>query len=295
MYHTKLRPKKYDIIIIVYIMLLFTGYLETAAFTGYRQAKAAAKIHNGRKYEKMNVLIVDDDLPYLRSLKNRTHWEALSVEKVYTASSASEAMDLLSSQAETIDLLITDIEMPKESGLKLIEWCREQNLPCLSIILSSFPDFSYAQQAISLGVFAYLLKTAEQSVLETMIRRAGTEMIRRRQETGPAPESPSPSRHISKIRFYISQHITENISREALAAFVGFTPDYLSSYFKKETGSTLNQYIHNEKIQFAKRMLLQTDLPVSVIAQNLGFETSSYFTALFKKTTGMTPREYRKQ
>lgn len=241
----------------------------------------------------MDVLIVDDDLPYLRSLKNQIHWAALSVEQVYTAASAADAIALLSSKA-SIDLLITDIEMPKKSGLKLIEWCREQHLPCLSIILSSFPDFSYAQQAISLGVFAYLLKTADQTVLETMIRRAGAEIVRRR-ETAPPAETPSQPRQISKIRYYISEHITETISREALAAYVGFSPDYLSSYFKKETGSTLNQYIHSEKIRFAQRMLLQTDLPVSVIAQNLGFETSSYFTALFKKTTGMTPWEYRRQ
>ncbi|MCI7813200.1 MAG: helix-turn-helix domain-containing protein [Lachnospiraceae bacterium] len=239
----------------------------------------------------MKVLIVDDDILYLQSIRDEVHWGTLSVEKVYTASCAADAKTLL--ETGRIDLLITDIEMPGKSGLNLIHWCKEKGLSCLVIILSSFPDFSYAQQAIALGVSAYLLKTADKTVLEKMIQRAAAQILRQREENPEKMEVRQPYQ-IEQIRYYVSEHITEEISRDALAEYVGFTPDYLSAYFKKETGTTLSNYISNEKIQFAQRMLLQTDLPVSVIAQNLGFESSSYFTALFRKKTGMTPREYRK-
>lgn len=240
----------------------------------------------------MNVLIVDDDIPYLRSIRDNIHWKELAVENVYTASGMSGAVSQLTSKK--IDLLITDIEMPGKSGLNLIDWCRKEKLPCTVIILSSFPDFEYAQQAISLGVFAYLLKSADQEMLENMIRRAITQ-IRQKQRQSDMPAGEKKTAQIEKIQFYISEHITEEISRDALAAYVGFTPEYLSSYYKKETGVSLNNYISSEKIRFAQTMLCQTDLPVSVIAQNLGFETSSYFAALFRKNVGMTPREYRKK
>ena len=240
----------------------------------------------------MNVLIVDDDIPYLRSIRDEICWQTLSVENIYTATCAADASVLLNTR--TIDLLITDIEMPGKSGLDLIQWCKEQKRACIVIILSSFPDFSYAQRAISLGVFAYLLKSGDQTILENMIRRAAAQILHSQEGNIELAEKRQ-SQQIEKIQYYISEHITEEIRRDALAEYVGFTPEYLSSFFKKETGTTLNTYINNEKIRFAQRMLLQTDLPVSVIAQNLGFETSSYFTALFRKTTGMTPREYRKQ
>lgn len=239
----------------------------------------------------MNVLIVDDDVPYLRTIREGVRWQNLSVGQVYTASNTQEALTLL--EERQIDLLITDIEMPGKSGLSLIEWCKEQNLSMETIILSSFPDFSYAQKAIALGVSAYLLKTADRETLEDMIRRTAVRMLQSK-DRALKEVKPRQSHYIEKIRHYVAKHITEEISRDALAEHVGFTPEYLSSYFKKETGKTLGTYINCEKIEFSKRMLLQTDLPVSVIAQNIGFETSSYFTALFKKTTGVTPREYRK-
>jgi two-component system response regulator YesN len=245
-----------------------------------------------KRGKEMNVLIVDDDVPYLNSLCREIHWKALLAEEVYTAMGGAEAMEILRTRA--IDLLITDIEMPGKSGLHLLDWCREESYRCMTIILSSFPDFSYAQRAISLGVFSYLLKTSEYSVLEDMIRRAMVELMRRREQQEETSEARQPGQ-IEKIRYYISEHISEEINRSMLAKYVGFSPEYLSSYFKKMTGQSLNSYINSEKIYFSQKMLLQTDLPISMIAQNLGFETSSYFTALFRKMTGMTPREFRKK
>lgn len=240
----------------------------------------------------MKVLIVDDDIPYLRAIRDGVRWQTLAVEQVYAVSSFMDAVSLL--EKEQIDLLISDIEMPGKSGLSLIQWCKEQNILCMVVILSSFPDFSYAQKAISLGVFAYLLKTVDQTVLENTILRAVTQILSQKGQEKEQTKMRQ-SRQMEKICHYVSEHITEEISRDILAEYVGFTPEYLSSFFKKEAGMTLNSYINHEKIKFAQRMLIQTDLPVSMIAQNLGFETSSYFTSLFRKTTGMTPREYRKE
>ena len=78
-----------------------------------------------------------------------------------------------------------------------------------------------------------------------------------------------------------------------MAAHMGFSPEYLSTLFKKETGNTFSEFIKNERISFAKRLLKQTNLPISMISENVGFDSLAYFSSVFKSVMGCTPREYR--
>jgi len=71
------------------------------------------------------------------------------------------------------------------------------------------------------------------------------------------------------------------------------SPNYLSDLLKKETGKNAQELIHYQVIELAKNTLLSTDLPVSQIAYDLGFEYPQYFSKLFKNKTGMTPGEFR--
>ena len=70
---------------------------------------------------------------------------------------------------------------------------------------------------------------------------------------------------------------------------------YLSTKFKKETGMTLSQYIQEQKIGKAKSLLKSTDRSILEIATYLGFSSQGYFQNVFKKLTGMTPKDYRNQ
>jgi AraC-like DNA-binding protein len=72
-----------------------------------------------------------------------------------------------------------------------------------------------------------------------------------------------------------------------------FSVGYFGDLIKKETGQTAQQYIQNKLINLAKEALLGTDLPVSEIALNLGFEYPQHFTRMFKKVTGKSPSEFR--
>ena len=72
-----------------------------------------------------------------------------------------------------------------------------------------------------------------------------------------------------------------------------FSVGYFGDLIKKETGQTAQQYIQNKIIHLAKEALLGTDLPVSEIALNLGFEYPQHFTRMFKKVTGKSPSEFR--
>lgn len=98
---------------------------------------------------------------------------------------------------------------------------------------------------------------------------------------------------ITTVKNYIHAHLEQDLTREALAAMVYLTPDYLSHLFKRETGFSLTNYIIYERIEEAKRMLAGTDRSISEIATRCGFQNISYFSRQFRRFTGVTPREFR--
>ncbi|MDO5425049.1 MAG: response regulator [Eubacteriales bacterium] len=98
---------------------------------------------------------------------------------------------------------------------------------------------------------------------------------------------------IAAVKAYIHSHLEEKLDRDTLAAKVYLSPDYLSHCFKRQTGVSLTNYIIGERIEEAKRLLSKKDLNIRDIAISCGFQNISYFTRQFKKSTGMTPREFR--
>ena len=103
-------------------------------------------------------------------------------------------------------------------------------------------------------------------------------------------------RAANKIEYaidYIREHFNEEIVINDLAARLDMSASYFSSIFKKEVGQSTMQYITSLRMERAKIYLANSDLSVAVIAKNVGYEDSQYFFRVFKKTTGMTPLQYR--
>ena len=99
---------------------------------------------------------------------------------------------------------------------------------------------------------------------------------------------------VAMVKEYIQNHLYDELGRDMLAASVYLNPDYLSHIFRKETGSSLTNYIIDKRIQKAKLLLAQNEMSIRDIAIACGFQNISYFSRQFKKSTGMTPREFRK-
>lgn len=101
------------------------------------------------------------------------------------------------------------------------------------------------------------------------------------------------SKQIQICQNYIQMHLSERITVETLAQFVGYSETYLSKKFKQETGKNILDYINECRIESAKQMLVSCELSIQEISAQLGFGTQSYFGAQFKKATGISPSEYR--
>ena len=103
----------------------------------------------------------------------------------------------------------------------------------------------------------------------------------------------SESSTVELVIQYISDHISEDLSRENLAGYVYLNPDYLNRIFKREVGMPIKEYIQNEKMKIAKELLEMTDLTVSEIGKQVGYFNFGHFSTSFKKITGRTPGDYR--
>ena len=103
----------------------------------------------------------------------------------------------------------------------------------------------------------------------------------------------NPSGLVLKITNYIEHHLSEPITAEILARELFLSRPYLSMKFKKETGISLTDFIQNEKIEEAKKLLCHSSKSMTAISSYLGFSSPSHFTRVFKKCTGQTPHKYR--
>lgn len=99
---------------------------------------------------------------------------------------------------------------------------------------------------------------------------------------------------IDKVIRFINKNVHKSISLSMIADEFHFNKSYLSRIFKVETGQNIVQYITDCKITKAKEYLSQTDMRLSEISNSLSFSNQQYFSIIFKKETGLTPIEFKK-
>ncbi len=94
---------------------------------------------------------------------------------------------------------------------------------------------------------------------------------------------------------HISTRYAEHLTLEEMAGIVSFSPDYLSRIFRQETGISFNQYLNHVRIAKAKELIRHSSLRFTDISQMTGFDDQSYFTKVFCRVEGISPREYARQ
>ena len=243
------------------------------------------------------VLIVDDEAPIRKALSQTINWPLLDCEIYDTASNGKDAIKKL--EQEQIDLVITDVKMPLIDGIELSRYIYEQHLHTRVIILSGYAEFTYAQSAIQYQVSKYLLKPvskdqlieAVKDVLKNKLESSETDSATNI-ESNTAGSAASYSFFVKQALTYINAHLTEDLSLDTIAKNSHSNASYLSRMFKKEVGKSLITYITDQRIEKAKT-LLHTDMRTSEISIAVGIQDPAYFSVLFKKYTGMSPKQFR--
>lgn len=96
-----------------------------------------------------------------------------------------------------------------------------------------------------------------------------------------------------KTKRYIEAYYAEDLNRERIAGHVFISPSYLSRIFQVCTGYSLIEYLTKIRIDQAKKLLRETQIPVIEISRQVGYQSPQYFSRVFKKKEGIPPIEYR--
>ena len=103
----------------------------------------------------------------------------------------------------------------------------------------------------------------------------------------------NPSKLVTDVANYIQHNLSKTITAEDIANALFISRPHLSKKFKQEAGISITEFIRNQKIKEAKRLLKYTDKSLLAISGYLGFSSQSHFTHTFKKVTGLNPKEFR--
>lgn len=100
---------------------------------------------------------------------------------------------------------------------------------------------------------------------------------------------------MKKVLNYIDRNIKKGVTLDEAAEYINMSSSYFSKLFKKSAGINFITYITDRKIEFAKEMLENTNMPVINIAYELSYNETNYFSKAFKRKVGVTPTEYRER
>ncbi|GAE33705.1 response regulator transcription factor [Halalkalibacter akibai] len=250
------------------------------------------------------ILIVEDEPRTRQGLKKAIELWGEGKMEVMTAENGEQALSAF--DEHRIHLLITDIRMPEMTGLELLAKLEEAGHKPVTIVVSAYSEFDYAQEAIRFGVVNYLLKPVQKKKLidafekalkvnesrehEGLIKKVVDSSLVELEKMERAEDSP-----IEKAIAYVSENLKQKLSMKTVAETVHLNPSYFSVLFKEKTNLTFSDYVTRKRIQAAKNLLIQTKIPVSDIAEEVGYQTSKYFIKMFKDYEGITPSQYRKE
>lgn len=146
----------------------------------------------------------------------------------------------------------------------------------------SLSDY-YIGKAESMTLFADIISLLRSMLMDYTRRVANARSLQ------------ADSATVNMICKYVNAHLTEKISAKYIADELHLNKTYISHHFKESTGISLSEYICQQKIKEAQFLLRTSSLPLHEIAERLAFSSQQYFQTIFKKYTGMTPKQYRSQ
>ena len=98
-----------------------------------------------------------------------------------------------------------------------------------------------------------------------------------------------------QVRSYIAQNLGRQLSLSSLAEIADMSPNYFIALFRQSIGMTPHRYVTQQRLEYARKLLAQTEVPLLEIAQRCGFQDQSQFTTIFRRYNGVTPGQYRRE
>lgn len=245
-----------------------------------------------------SVLIIDDEPMICMSIKEMIDWKSLGFSRIDMRFGYHDG--LKAALSGTYTLVLCDIRLQDLSGLNIVRQMKSQGISSGVVLISAYAEFSYAQTALELGAFQYLLKPFPKEALDACITRF-TENLPKYAQTEIQPELPERTdrrrtARIDRILDYIHDNFTDptlSLSRVASAFYLNAS--YLGQRFRQQTGVKFTDYLNLYRIVKACELLLKSQYLTYEISEMVGFGNINYFHRVFKKITGVSTEEFRKK
>ncbi|MDE6696277.1 MAG: response regulator [Muribaculaceae bacterium] len=264
----------------------------------HMQNKDAVENRPDVQGNRKTVLVVDDSSDMTEMLKD-------SLDNIYSVITASDGMDALKKISETKpDIILTDLMMPNLNGMELCRKLKENpetvNIPI--IILTAKHDLGVKLEGLTIGADDYITKPFNLDVLRLRMRRLIELNSKgaRRSLIEPEPENikitPLDEQLIEKAMKYVSKNISKSeLSVEELSDVLGMSRVSLYKKIKQITGKSPIEFIRIIRLKRAAQLLRESQLNVSEIAYQTGFNNPKVFSRYFKEEFGILPSAYQNQ
>lgn len=243
------------------------------------------------------VMAADDESYIREALKNLISWEKMDCVLTSIASNGQEILDAM--EEEHPDIVITDIRMPLVDGLEVCKYIAEKCPETQVIVLSAYSDFEYARTAFRYHACEYVLKVSVLEELPAAVEKAIQNLKKYYKELGDVPQDADEKDEIEdlyeKMKKYIEQNFCKKITLDEIAEELHANRSYLSRLYKVRCGVNLFDDILKKRIEKAKELIEKKDLKIYEISEAVGFDDTGYFSKVFKKYTGMSPKEYKNE
>lgn len=238
----------------------------------------------------LQLIIVEDEPLEKRALRQIIQRNFPEIAIVSEPSDGLEALREIEKWRP--DLLFLDIGIPEIDGLTVQQKALELLPNIQSVVLTAYSDFDHVHKALTNQVVDYLVKPARSSQIVAAVQKLLNNLNSQRPTPEVAPASQN--ENIQKAVSYIQQNYFREIQQKDVANMLFLHPQYLSRLFKKELGMTFGEYLNNLRIEKSKELLVQTNMPIYVVASECGFTDSAYYCKKFNQLTKTTPLKYRK-
>ena len=234
-------------------------------------------------------VVIDDEYFIRTGFKFLLDWEKLRMEIAGQASDGEQGLELVKELCP--DVVFLDIKMPKMDGLTMLKKLREEQNETLVIIMSGYAEFSYAQKAIDYGVYKYLTKPINTDELEQII----TKIVSRLDEQQPEVEYSGIPDAVRELIETVEKNLSSDIKLNTIADQLHMDAIYLGRLFKKSMGIGFKDYVVQKRMERAQQLIRTTNLPISEIAEKVGYREENYFRMSFTRFCGCSPRAYKRQ
>lgn len=235
-------------------------------------------------------VVAADDEQYIRgALQTLVPWNTIGASLVKVCKNGRELINEIEEYHPHI--VITDIRMPVMDGMEVCKYIYD-NFPDIKVVvLTAYSDFNYARTAMKYDVFEYILKTDIVEELPEVIQRI-VDILNAPSDGTKEPKDTEINLY-DQIAQYLDLRYKEDFSLSDIANELHANPSYISRLYKKKTGKNLFDEVVSRRMDKAKEYLIASDMKINDIAEYVGFNDPSYFSRLFKKLYGITPKEYR--